>query len=151
MSTIVTPSQDFYSMADFGYYDTGFVTPRMALEILLLPTIWDQIGLEIMMVTFVWAATSTVVSLFPPAVIILTSAYVHSLIFLMKAIELDPEVNVAELRNLEQQGEELFLALALVDISIASAALVIVGIAALTAIGVSAGVIEGWNWHPLNL
>ena len=102
MSGVEEPTQEYYSMADLGYYNNSFVTPRMALDILMIPEIWDHMGASLIMSTFGWFGSSTLLGAFlPPLMMVTTSFYVHYVVWLLKEIELDPKVNVAELKTLE--------------------------------------------------
>jgi hypothetical protein len=66
-----------------------------------------------------------------PAVALLSTGYLHYFVFQLKAIELDPEVNIGELITLEAMGESMAHALVELDIFLGIAGFIIMGMIAM--------------------
>jgi hypothetical protein len=95
-------------------------------EIVTLPDIWEQVWLQLIIATSVYAVASVAgFLLYMPVDILTTSLYLHFLVYLMKKIELEPAVNLVEIVLLEKQGEFLYACLIAVDIALAVSAFTI--------------------------
>lgn len=121
-------TDDYYALQDFGYATTKFINPIAMYEIITLPDIWEQVWLQLIIATSVYAVASVGgFILYMPVDIFTTSIYLHFLVWLMKQIELDPKVNLLEIVLLEKQGEFLYAAMLAADIALAISAFTIMG------------------------
>ena len=127
---LATP-KDYYSVGDFGFGDTVLVGPIMLAEMITLPEVWDQIGTSLLLSTLVYGIVGTILFLVPgtlPGSVIAFSLYAHSLVVMLKNLELSDVVNMKELITLEAQGEDLWRYMLVFDISFAISAATIMGV-----------------------
>ena len=103
----------------------------MIAEMITLPEVWDQIGTSLLLSTFLYGIAGTILFLIPgtlPGSVISFSLYVHSLVVMLKNLELSPSINMKELITLEAQGEDLWRYMIVFDISLAISAATIMGV-----------------------
>jgi hypothetical protein len=93
------------------------------LDIIAIPEIWNQIGMKLIISTVVYILSMLGgFFLFLPVCIVMTSIYLHYLIYLLKQVEINPDVNIVEIVLLEHQGEVLYSYLLLADFALAASA-----------------------------
>ena len=84
------------------------------------------------MYTFLYFVASSFLAIWNlPAVALLSTGYIHYFVYQLKAIELDPEVNIGELITLEAMGESMAHALYELDIFLGIAGFIIMGMIAM--------------------
>jgi hypothetical protein len=116
-------TDDYFALSDFGYSQTTFINPIIMLDIIAIPEIWNQIGMKLIISTVVYILSMLGgFFLFLPVCIVMTSIYLHYLIYLLKQVEINPDVNIVEIVLLEHQGEVLYSYLLLADFALAASA-----------------------------